>query len=140
MIDWTRVKAYLCLKYEIFTPDEAPLNEILYCLFDMLYNVERKSWREIAEITDGYVSNTTLRNKARSIGIKMKSKGGPRPKKKKVTIPKEEYLTFTNSELGRKYKVCRQTIMRMAKEKGWPLKSKALSVQGAVSDNDLKPH
>ena len=75
MINWEKVRAYFCLKYEIFTADDAPLNDILYCLFDMLYNVQALSWREIAEITDGYASPTTLKNKAKKLGIKMKGRG-----------------------------------------------------------------
>ena len=123
MINWEKVRAYFCLKYEIFTPNDAPLNDILYCLFDMLYNVQALSWREIAEITDGYVSPTTLKNKAKKLGIKMKDKGGPHFTRKKICeISELEYNALTNTELAKKYKVCRQTIIKLAKEKGWPLK------------------
>lgn len=137
MIDWTKVKAYFCLKYEIFTvEDDATLNESLYCLFDMLYNVEGLSWRQIAEVTDGYVSSTTLLNKAKNLGITIKSKGGSHciRKRKIHGLCESEYIAFTNTKLGKRYKVCRQTIMRMAKEKGWPLKkidkAKVLSAPG----------
>jgi len=82
MIDWERVKALICLKCEAFIdPTEVPLNDSLFVLFDLLYNIECYSWRQIEELTDGYVSAATLRRKAISLGIQCRPRGGPNNKR-----------------------------------------------------------
>ena len=143
-IDWEKVRAYFCLNLEIFG-DELPLGEALYSLFDYYYNTKKLSWRQIAVVTDGYACSTTLKNKAKKLGIKMRGKGGPHfTRKKTYKICELEYNTLTNIELAKKYKVCRQTIIGLAKEKGWPLKKagkpKALVAQDVTSDTYQEPH
>ena len=142
-INWEKVRAYFCLKYEIFA-DEIPVDETLFCLFDFLYNVKKLSWRQIAEITDGYASSTTLKNKAKKLGIKMKGKGGPHfTKRKTLEIDELEYKTTTSTELAERYGVCRQVVIKIAKERGWPPKKagrpRVLSVQGVTSYSDQEP-
>ena len=75
----------------------------------------------------------------------MKGKGDPHFTRKKICEVSElEYNALTNTELAKKYKVCRQTIIKLAKEKGWPLKKagkpKALVAQDVTSDTYQEPH
>lgn len=124
MIDWTRVKAYFCLHLGAFTDEEGvPLDDYLYCFFDVLYNVEQMSWSEIADVTDGYASSTSLRNKAKSLGIQMRSRGGHNYYGRDLYLTEDIYLTNTNTELARKLKVARGSIIRTAKLNGWGMKT-----------------
>ena len=137
MINWLIVKGYLCIHTSLL---DTSLEELL----SYLYEYKKLSWAEIAEITDGYACTTTLRNKAESMGIKSRGKGGPNFTKKKIqTMPEWEYNNFTNTELAKRFKVCRQTIIKMAKDKGWSLKKagkpKVLFVQGVTSYSDQEP-
>ena len=133
MIDWEKVIAYFNLYLEDFEQEVRPLRDYLF----LLYTELGKSWSEVADITNGYVSASTLKRKAKLLGVKMRSKGGPNYKKE-PNFPEVDYKTLTNTALAKKYKICRQTIIRIAKEKGWPLKKagKPKALSAPVLDDD----
>lgn len=128
-IKWDKVKAYFSLYAGIY--EDRSLEE----LFDVLYNIYGLSWRKMAEVTKGYVSEATLRNKGKSLGIKMRKRGGPNYKGKEIKLKKEEYFLFTNTDLARKYRVSRGTIIRQAKSLGLPHKPRGFSPRVEDSDN-----
>ena len=146
MINWERVQDFLLL----YLIDRGMLDDYdvpitLRDTLDQFYSRLGRSWKQIAEITDGYVSCVTLKEKARQLGIKIRSRGGSNyTKRQTCKICRLEYNTLTNKELGRKYKVCRQTIIKVAKEKGWPLKRagrpKVVSLQDEVCDTYQEYH
>ena len=118
-MNWEKVKAYFCLKYKVY---DEPISLHEWLLF--LYSIEGLTWKEIAEMTDGYAGKTTIRKKAKELEIKSRPRGGPNHTKKEVLkkLLEEEYYSCTTTSLARKYGVSRATIAKMAKEKGWSLK------------------
>jgi len=119
MIDWQRVESYFRLYLSEFG-EENTLKDYLKILYEDL----KLSWRQIAGITDGYASDICLANKAKSLGVVSRERGGPRRKLNTILLGMDllEYQALTIEALAKKYKVHRSTIFKYARILGLPKK------------------
>jgi hypothetical protein len=75
-----------------------------------LYVDKRLSLREIKDLTDREVLGPqTIRSKLVSIGVDIKSRGGPNSRKV-IPLKLEEFKEFSVAELAKKYNVHKTTI------------------------------
>ena len=107
-------------------------------VFTHLYYDLNLSTSQLASLTKGEASSPTIRNKLRTLGIPIKSRGGANYLKlEDITLT--EYLTNTYEELAVKYNVHPGTIERHTKhfrERGYGKLAKVLRASHVSSDTD----
>jgi len=110
-ISWNKV--YELCKH-VATLECSSIEELLR----QLYVKQRMSTKQIANLTKGEASSTSIRWKLRKLRIPVRSRGGlNRPR---VVIDINDYASMTYRELMDKYKVSRSSVARATR----PFRSK----------------
>lgn len=118
MISWGLVLEHLieaCPEItDVFGP-EAIVDLTLKGTITYLYEEEKLSLRQIAELTNGECSACSLGTKMKELGIELRSKGGPNYTKP-FTISKKEYENLSYKRLALRYNVHIATIRNRCKK------------------------